>query len=451
MYTKNRIAHFSPGRIILCAMFVTIFLGTLLLSLPMAQKTTMSLLDILFTTTSALCVTGLATVPLDNFTTFGSCVLLALIQIGGLGVMTLSLFIMSLFVELGFTAQLMAGKLLDLHTWKDVSNILLFIISITLIIEIAGALCIFPFLYHHFPLHQALFISLFHSVSSFCNAGISILNHHTTNTLLFSHSLIIIITGFLIFCGSLGFIAWIELCNYYSAIKKHKRYSFSLFSKIIFRANALLITAGTLVFWLLERNHGFASMNFAQSLLHALFTSITMRSCGFLTMPLAAFTQSSVAIMLLLAFIGASPVSTGSGVKITSIVILIFTIRSAIARTNSVNIKGRQIPIDLVFKALAIVILSIMCICVITFFMLMTENNHHAWNVIVESYSSFTNLGISYDITQNKTCIEKIILIFSMIIGRIGSLTFMLALKKSSLQTPTIDHIHYPKERVMLS
>ncbi|NRB21868.1 hypothetical protein HRU45_03955 [Candidatus Dependentiae bacterium] len=452
MNSGKKIAYFSPGRVILTSMFFTILAGTLLLALPIAQKTSTSLLDLLFTATSATCVTGLTTVPLNNFTGFGHSIILILIQIGGLGVITLSLFIMSLFTNLGFTTQLMAGQLLDLDTWKNVSRILLFIITLALIVEIIGALCLFPIFYQYFPLKQAAFMALFQSVASFCNAGISLVGTQTATALFYNNSVMLIITGLLMLCGSLGFIVWIELCNYMNATIKKKRYKFSLLSKIVLSATVLLVIGGAIVIWFLEKNNGFASMGFSQSWIHALFNSITSRSTGFLSLPLQAFTVPCILFIFALAFIGASPGSTGSGVKITTMAIFIATIRAAITGRTSVNIKGRRIPKDLVFKSTAIVALSIFCIFVSIFVLLITEGSQHFWGIAIEATSAFTNLGISTGLTKFLSSPGKLLLITSMIAGRIGSLTLLLALKRpTALKTPQADHINYPEERVMLS
>lgn len=175
--SSKSLAHFSPGRIILFSVFITIMIGTLLLASPIARTVPIPILDLIFTATSATCVTGLFTINLSAFTIFGKSVLLALIQIGGLGLITLTVFVLSLFMELGFGTQLLAGNVMEIETWKNVRKIIIFIISITLITELIGTIITFFCIRSYYPIDQALFLSLFHSVSSFCNAGISLFDH----------------------------------------------------------------------------------------------------------------------------------------------------------------------------------------------------------------------------------------------------------------------------------
>ena len=171
MGTK-KVGHFSPGRIILLSIFTTILVGTGLLALPISQIKPIPLLDLFFSATSATCVTGLFTVPLDQFTFFGKIIMLILIQIGGLGLITLTLFLLSLFVNFGLATQIMAGQILEIDSWKNIRKMLLFIVLITLTVEGIGALCIAATLMNKLPFGQVCFLSIFHAISSFCNAGI---------------------------------------------------------------------------------------------------------------------------------------------------------------------------------------------------------------------------------------------------------------------------------------
>ena len=170
------LARFSPALIIINSAMLTIIVGTMLLALPAARNQTISFLDLLFTATSATCVTGLLTIPLNSFTLFGQTIIMILIQIGGLGLITLTIFLMSLFVDFGFATQLMAGQLMQLESWQNIKKLILFIIRLTLCAELIGAFFIFIAIHQDFPISQALFLSAFHAISSFCNAGIGLID-----------------------------------------------------------------------------------------------------------------------------------------------------------------------------------------------------------------------------------------------------------------------------------
>ncbi len=450
--SSTSLAHLSPGRIILLSVFITIAMGTLLLALPIARTAPIPFLDLIFTATSAACVTGLFTINLTLFTLFGKAVLLALIQIGGLGLITLTVFVLSLFVDLGFAAQLFAGHVMEIETWKNIRKIIVFIISITLAAEIIGAIVTFICIHAHYTLRDALFLSLFHSVSSFCNAGISILDHAAhPHIMLEAHYPLLIITTLLMFSGSLGFITWIEIIGYCKALYNKKRFSFSLVSKIALYGSITLTIIGTLLFLILEGANAFAHMSPIGKIINAIFNAVSLRSTGLLSVPITALQMPSLLFIMVMAFIGSAPGSTGSGIKLTSLFILFSTIKSAISGYTSVNIKGRRIPKDQVLKAITIVTLSACWIISVLFCLLITQTNIDFMDLTFETISALTNLGLSLGITPLLAISSKIFIMLSMIAGRIGSLTLILAFRKTTMQVQAADKINYPEERVMLS
>jgi len=443
---STRFAHVSPGKFILGSVFLTILIGALLLALPYCRTTHISFIDLLFTATSATCVTGLFTIPLSNFTLFGKCIILMLVQIGGLGLITLTLFGMSLFINMGMTTQLVAGKILELESWKNIKQFIVFIIMLTLGIELIGIMCMFPIFFQHFSIAKSLFLSSFYSISSFCNAGISLFDgdmHH------FSHHLgILSIVGFLVFCGGFGFITWHEIMRSIIAQRNNKRFAFSLHSKIIMYGTAITIVLFAVLFLVLEHNNTLSGMPWTLAIANALFHGITMRSAGILSVPFIDLQLATIFIMMVTAFIGSAPGSTGSGVKVTTFALFLATIKSAITGKTSVEIWGRTITRDQVFKAIAIVSLGIAWIGFTTLLLLITENMDFM-DLFIEAISGFTNLGISTGITPILSIIGKIFIILSMIVGRIGALTLILAFKLKS--KPEIAGFSYPEERVMLS
>ncbi|MGE0207301.1 MAG: TrkH family potassium uptake protein [Candidatus Babeliales bacterium] len=441
---KKKFSDFSPGRTIIFSMLAAIALGTFLLSLPAMRTTSMSVIDLLFTATSITCVTGLQTVPLTNFTPLGQFIVLILMQIGGLGLITLTIFILSIFVQLGMTTQLLAGQILELESWKNIKNLLFFIIQLTLFFEGIGALITFFIIKHEFAGLQAVFYAIFHAVSSFCDAGFCLF---PDGMIRYNHNpFMLISTSMLMLFGGLGFITWHELSEYIKARCSQKRMHLSLYSKIVLSTSTIIIISTAVIYWMLERHNTFAEMSPFIALCNTLFNAIASRSTGFITIPVGELQIATLFMVMLVAFIGSAPGSTGSGIKTTTFAIFLATIKSAVTEKNFVQIKGRRIAQDQVFKTLAIIAISLGWILLTIFCLLITERNFDFFEIAFEVVSAFATLGISTGITPYLSLSGKLFIIVTMIIGRIGSLTVMLALWKK----PEMQEFKYPEERVML-
>lgn len=429
MGSTTKLAHFSPGRFILISFSVAIAISTLLLSLPVSQATPTPIpfIDLLFTATSATCVTGLFTVSLNNFTLFGQSIILILVQIGGLGLITLMLFCMYMIVNVGLATQLMAGQLLEIESWKNVKKILLFIFLVTLIAELIGTFSILATLGTHFSGDNIWFLSLFHAISSFCNAGIPLLYDIMPETM--TDPLITGVTTTLMFIGGLGFITWYEIARYIRSLPKKKKYRFSLHSKIILYGSTALLISSVIIFWILERDNILALLNGPTTILESIFYAVSFKSTGFLLVSPAELRLATLLLIMVIGFIGSSPGSTGSGIKITNFAIFFATIKAAITGRRSVEIKGRRIAKDQVNKAIAIISLGLSWIILITFCLLITEKNLHFIDLLFEATAAFTTLGITTGVTPTLSLIGKIFIIISMIVGRIGSLTLILGIK----------------------
>ena len=448
---KNKLIDISPAHIILFSFFILIMCGTLLLGLPIAHIKPMAFIDLLFTSTSATCVTGLFTIPLNNFTFFGKAVILGLIQIGALGLATMSLFIVSLFIDLGLGTRFMAGQLFELDSWENIKRMLIFTFGATLTLETLGALSFFSIFKTEYPLHNAIFYSFFHSISAFCNAGISFfhfltqqnLQHYTTNYLF------LITTTILTFFGGLGFITWHEIIlrirAYYFEKKQHR---FSLHSKIILYGTVILLIVSIILFLTLENDNTLKALPIPLKIANALFHAVSFKSCGFILANLTDFHSATIFFIMLLGLIGSAPGSTGSGMKITTIILFLSTVRSAINGRSTVDVFEREIPLEQIYKAIAIVSLSIGWILFTTFCLLITETEWNFLDVFFETISAFSNVGFSLKGTENLSDFGKIFIMATMFIGRIGSLTFILGLKLK-MRKDTID-FSYPEERVML-
>lgn len=449
--SKNKIIDISPAHIIFFSFFILIVCGTALLALPIAHIKPMCFIDLFFTATSATCVTGLFTLPLSNFTFFGKAVIMCLIQIGALGLATMSLFIISLFIDLGLGTRFIAGQLFELDSWQNIRKILIFTFSSTFILEILGALCFYSIFKAEYTFGNAVFYSFFHSISSFCNAGISFfhfftqqnLQHYSTNYLF------LITTSFLTFFGGLGFITWHEISLRVRAYCFSKKpYRFSLHSKIILYGTATLLLISTLLFLALENNNTLANLSIPLKCANAIFHTISFKSCGFILGNLTDFHAATIFFILLIGLIGSAPGSTGSGVKITTFILFLSTIRAAINGKSSVDVFEREIPIDQIYKVIAIISISIGWILFTTFCLLLTETNWSFLDVFFETVSAFSNVGFSLKGSQYLSTLGKIFIMATMFIGRIGSLTFILGLKLKARKETT--EFSYPEERVML-
>ncbi|MFI5332960.1 MAG: TrkH family potassium uptake protein [Candidatus Babeliales bacterium] len=448
---RTGLSRFSPAALVIISVLAAIIIGAAALALPIARTQELSLIDLLFTATSATCVTGLFTIPLDSFTPIGHGIILTLIQIGGLGIITLTIFLMSLLIDFGFATQLLAGQLLEFETWKNIKNFIIFIILVTLFTELIGMICIFSVVHTEFPLGQALFYSLFHAVSAFCNAGITLFPHGMEP---YSTSYIMLLTTtFLMLAGGLGFVTWHELIHYSAARLSGRRYTLSLHNKIIVYGTTVLLLTSLILFWIIEHGNILQHQSPLLMLTNALFYVTSFRGSGFMTVEMGDLQQASIFLMMVLSFIGASPGSTGSGIKITSLAIYCAIIYTAIIGRAAVEIKGRTIAKDQVYKTIAIVSLSGCWIALTTFCLLLSERNKTFFDIMFESLSAFVTLGVSTDITASLSWLGKLFIITSMIVGRIGSLALIFILRTLTYRKKVDGgtEFSYPEERVILS
>lgn len=437
------VAHFSPARSILASILIAIGIGTLLLKLPFCHAG-ISWINALFTATSCLCICGLSTVPFASFTSIGQCVLLMLIQIGGLGLVTLTFFLMSIFVNFGFTTQVIAGQLMELESWKDIKKFIFFIIGFTLCIELLGAVGTFMSIYGDYSLPRSLFLSLFHAVSTFCDAGISLFPHGMITYK--THYIMLLFDSCIMIIAGLGFITWYEFFKYGVLDGRKKRFHCSLQTKIVLYMTAFLILGAFLLFWMLERHNTLAHMSPTLALINAFFNGIAIRGTGFSTVLIDQVQLPTLLLIMITSFIGSAPGSTGSGIKITTFAVFAAVILAAIAGRTNVSILGRSIAKDQMYKSIAIFALSLFWVTVSTFFLLIIEEGWSFVDILFESVSAFATLGLSTGVTPDLSTLGKLFIISNMIVGRIGALGFILALCKRH----EIPEFSYPEERIIV-
>lgn len=437
-------ATIHPGNYVIASLLVTIIVGTALLALPWCRATSISLLDLFTVAVSCCTVTGFMPIPVESFTAWGHFIMMILIQLGGIGIMTMSLLFISFIMEMGISTQFIGSELLEIQAITNVRRTLLFIVVFTLLAEFAGWLTLLPFFASTYDLSTASFASLFHAISSFCNAGVVI---PLTEKAVVPHSYWpLLMTMGLMAAGGFGFITWQEL---YRKVRNKLRGNptrrLSLQSKIVISMTFLLLFISTLTLSLLEWNHTFAQYPWYQKIFYAMFMAVSAKSTGFMITPLATWTAGSLLLILVMTFIGSSPGSTGSGIKTTTVAIIGALIKSVLQGSHEIQLANRRISNIQAYKAVTIAILQAMLIALAWWLLILTKDGRIT-ATMVEAVSAVTNLGVSIESTDAISNISKIIINIAMIIGRIGAFTICLSFIK-----PRRLEFSYPEERVMLT
>lgn len=433
---QRTIDALSPTQMIVFSFLVIIGLGTLLLILPMATKgESLSVVEALFTAVSATCVTGLTVIDVGSeLTLYGQCVVLCLIQAGGLGIMTFSTFFVYL---LGGRASIrereIVGTTLSHSPVPNIRGLLLKIMTMTFIVEGIGVLLLTMKWLSIYPAKKAVFHGLFHSVSAFCNAGFSL---YSDSFMRFRADIYVnLILMILIVAGGLGFVVLFDLKHVF---RRHAvnvaRISFH--SKVVLSMTLFLIMLGIFSLYCTESGHAFKGIPLHEGLLASAFQSITARTAGFNTLHIGSLANSSCFVLMMLMFIGAAPGSCGGGVKVSTLGILFALLLKRFRRLEAPTLFNRTIPGETVGKALAIVISGLVVIAIVLLGLTITEG----WNaspvesrgeffkLAFETISAFGTVGLSMDVTPGLSSGGRILVIILMFVGRLGPLTLAVAL-----------------------
>ncbi len=442
------ILRIKPPLVVVLTFISIIAVGTLLLLLPRSTipgKAT-TFMDALFTATSATCVTGLIVVDTgSHFSLLGQLVILFLIQVGGLGLMTFtSFFALSLGKGFGVKDRVLLRGILNYGDLGKIGSLILSIFAITFIIEAVGALLLYTqFLPYHESSLSPAYSAIFHSISAFCNAGFSLFSDSFRRYQ--SDTGINFIMSSLIVLGGLGFIVIVNLWRWGYAHLKGKRGFLSLQSKLVLSVSFLLIAGGMGLILLGEKGGALESFSLKEKLLGAYFQSITARTAGFNTLNIGTLSIFSALLLLIFMFIGASPGSTGGGVKTSTFATLFLTIKSMIQGKSRVEVFKRTIPRLIVYQALSVVILALGWIAFSTLFLTLTEHASFM-DILFEDLSAFGTVGLSRGLTPHLTMAGRVIIILTMLIGRIGPLTLALTIGVRRVS----ELYEYPEERVMI-
>ncbi len=440
----------TAPQLVLLSFASAIGIGTLLLLLPRATATghPMALIDALFTATSATCVTGLIVVDTGSyFSHFGQAIILFLIQLGGIGIMSLVAFSAAVMGRgIGVRQRAVLRDILSSDFIGEVTPLIRNIILITLSFEVIGVLVLSKIWARDFasPL-VTFYYAVFHSVSAFCNAGFSLFDD---SLMRFSGRPDVVLTfAVLIILGGLGFMV---VSNLASAAYRRIRGDrvggrLTLHTKTVLAMSVSLLVVGAVIVFLLEGGRSEVGSSQHQRLLTAFFTSVTARTAGFSTVSVGSLTAPTALIIILLMFIGASPGGTGGGTKTSTIAVLLATIRSILRGRPNVEIFKRTIPTDIVNKAICVVLLSLGLIFVSSIAISALEHEPLT-EVLFECVSAFGTVGLSRGLTQHLTAPSKLVIITTMFFGRIGPLTLGLAIGQRSRETAYA----YPTERVVI-
>ena len=435
---RRKKGSLSTTQIILLSFLITIVLGSLLLVLPISSANGCSVgyLDALFTATTATCVTGLVTLPtVSTWSIFGQCVILVLIQIGGLGIVTIMSGLMLLIhKKMGIGDRLLIQDAFNLNTMSGLAQFVKNVLLGTFLIEGIGALLYMLVFIPEFGA-KGIWISVFNAVSAFCNAGLDIiaensLCNYATNPLINS------VTTALIVLGGLGYVVWwdvLRVCGSRTCKNKKIFRHLTLHSKIAITATLGLILIGALLLFIFEYSNPktVGDMSLFDKIQVSLFQSVTLRTAGFSTVPQENLTNASATVSLLLMLIGGSPVGTAGGIKTVTVAVLFCSALATIRNKNGAHLFGRSVTDASVRKAVAVVV-TFLTICTVSTVLLMSTNDVSALDAVYETVSATATVGLSRNLTGSLNTAGKLIIIFTMYFGRVGPISLAVALGSKS-------------------
>ena len=434
--------RFSRMQIIAGGFLAVILLGSILLMLPIATREgqTTSFLDALFTATSATCVTGL--VPFDTYThwsVFGQLVILFMIQLGGIGFMTV-ITMATLFMrhKIGLQNRMLIMESAGTITLSGIGQLVRRIVAGTAIIETTGAILLATQFVPQFGWIRGLYISFFHAISAFCNAGFDLMGQLEpgSSMILFNDNAVIMLTlSMLILIGGIGFFVWDDIL-----VCKAKFRYYKIHTKLVLVSTAVLTVIPFVMFFFFEYDHAFDGMNIFEKLLNAFFQTVTPRTAGFSGVDMTTLSEPGGILTIVLMFIGGSPGSTAGGVKTTTVAVILLSTIAYLQEDNNVTVFKKRIEDKMVRRACSIAF--------IYFMMILGSSLVISWieplglrEVLFEVVSGVATVGLSMNVTPTLSAASKIILVVLMYAGRIGALSFIMLLSKRNktaiLKRPT--------------
>lgn len=430
---KSKKISLSTTQIILLSFLVTIFVGSVLLALPISSENgrPVPYLDALFTATTSTCVTGLVTLPtVSTWSVFGQVVILLLIQIGGLGLITIMSGLMLLLNrKMGIGDRLLIQDAFNLNTMAGLAKFVKNVLLGTLIIEGIGALLYMLVFIPEFGA-KGIWISVFNSVSAFCNAGIDIIAENSLCNYA-TDPLVNLVTSALIILGGLGYIVWWDLLRVIKTRSPKNRKIFrhlTLHSKIAVTVTAGLILAGAVLIFIFEYSNPLTigEMSLFDKIQVSFFQSVTTRTAGFASVPQESLTNATAAVSIILMLIGGSPVGTAGGIKTVTISVLVCSALATIRNKNGATLFGRRISDESIKKAVAVIVMFL-AICAMSTVLLMATSNASVIDAVYETVSATATVGLSRNLTATLNTFGKLIIIATMYFGRVGPISLAVA------------------------
>lgn len=454
----------NPAQLFVASFLALILIGTLFLLLPKATHSGISLLDALFTATSAVCVTGLIVVDTGSyFTAFGQSIIMVLIQLGGLGIMTFASYFSYFFRgNTSYSNQIMLKDMSNLEKIGEVFEVLKKILLLTLSIEVAGAVLIFIFsdssAFKGFS--DQLFFSIFHSISGFCNAGFSTLRESLYDPAFrFNYPLLLAVALLFIF-GGIGFPILLNLYKYtrYRLLRQVQLFKnpkeanylpwvLNLNSRLVLTTTFILLTSGTLIFYIFEYNNTLSEHSEFGKIVTSFFGAATPRTAGFNSVDTSALHFSTLLIIFLLMWIGASPASTGGGIKTSTFALATLNFLSLSRGKDRIEVYKREVAYLSIRRAFAIISLSLLVIGASIFLIAFFDPGLNIVDIAFEAFSAYSTVGLSLGITGELSAYSKLVIIATMFIGRVSMLTIMIAILRN------IKHLNYryPSEEILIN
>ena len=441
----------STTHVILLGFLLTVLIGSLLLYLPISVKdgVSVSYIDALFTATTSTCVTGLVTVvTADTWSVFGQVVILLLIQIGGLGVITvMSAFMLLLHRRMGLNDIILIQDSLNLNTMSGLASFIKKVVTGTFIVEGVGALLYMTVFVPEFGM-RGVWISVFNSVSAFCNAGIDIISADSLMAYALN-PIVNIVTSLLIIIGGIGYVVWWDVIRISKEFKKSGLKSLqklTLHSKIAIITSLILIFAGGMLIFIFEYNNPLTIGNLSlfDKLQVSFFQSVTTRTAGFATVSQNHLTDATSILCLLLMFIGGSPVGTAGGIKTVTFTVLILAVVSTIRNKNETVAFHRNISKDAIRKSLAVTGMAFSIVFISTLLLSLCTSAPFL-DILYETVSATATVGLTRNLTPLLNTFGKIIIIFTMYLGRVGPISFAIAF---NVKTSVPNIIKNPTESI---
>lgn len=442
-YLLNRL---NPSAILVLGFAVIILIGTGLLSLPIATEDGKGLpfLDAFFTATSATCVTGLVVVDTaDTFTMFGELSILAMIQIGGLGFMTFTTFLfIMLRKKISLKERLLLKEAFNASSTAGMVKIAKRIFIFTFVMEFLGGAVLAARFAYEMPVSKAIYYGFFHAISNFNNAGFDLMGGFRSLTEYVGDPVVVLVICTMIVTGGLGFIVINELYEY------HQTRRLSLHTKVVLSTTAVLLVGGAVLVFLFEYTNmkTMGTLTLPEKILGAVFHSVTPRTAGANTLPMADLTHGTLLLTIFLMFIGGGSGSTAGGIKVTTFTVLVAAIFRQLQGKEGVVLFKRRIVTETILKVMTLSLSGGFIVIAVTFLLSLTEKNYDFIVYLFEATSAFGTVGLSMGLTPELSVIGKVLIIITMFIGRVGIITIVFSIVKKTGR----ERYQYVKGNVMI-